>query len=156
MFCFKIQEGRTAMVRFSSIRILCTLGCIAAAALTKTAVAQTFDIPWHSIDGGGRTIISAGIFELGGTIGQPDTGTLTGGPFTIVGGFWAASLGGTCNLLGDLDRSGSVDLTDLSTLLANFGTNAGGTYAGGDVDLDGDVDITDLSTLLAAFGASCP
>lgn len=144
------------MLQFNSIRILLAHGCVAAAALTQTAGAQTFDVSWHSVDGGGMTISSAGIFELGGTIGQPDAETLTGGPFTIVGGFWAAALVSTCSLLGDLDQSGSVDLTDLSTLLANFGTSTGGTYAGGDVDLDGDVDLTDLSTLLAAFGTSCP
>jgi len=28
---------------------------------------------------------------LGGTIGQPDEGTLTGGAFTLSGGFWAGS-----------------------------------------------------------------
>ncbi len=144
------------MFRFGSIRMLPAIGCIAAAVFSTTAQAQTFDVSWHTIDGGGITVSSGGIFELGGTIGQPDAETLTGGPFTIIDGFWAAFLGSTCNLPGDLDQSGSVDLTDLSTLLANFGTNSGGTYAGGDVDLDGDVDLTDLSTLLAAFGTSCP
>lgn len=127
-----------------------------ATLLAASASADSLDITWHSIDGGGTTLCTGGAFELGGTIGQPDASTLTGGPFTVVGGFWAVSLGGVCNLPGDLNQNGSVDLSDLSSLLANFGVASGATYAGGDVDLDGDVDLTDLSALLAVFGTNCP
>ncbi len=50
---------------------------------------------------------------------------------------------------GDLDGDGDVDLTDLSTLLAEFGCTSGCTA---DIDGDGDVDLTDLSILLSNFG----
>lgn len=56
---------------------------------------------------------------------------------------------------GDLDGDGDVDLTDLATLLANFGTSSGAGLDDGDLDGDGDVDLTDLSTLLSAFGTVC-
>ncbi len=56
--------------------------------------------------------------------------------------------------LTDTDGSGTVDLTDLATLLSNFG-NGGATAADGDSDGDGDVDLTDLANLLAEFGATC-
>jgi len=53
---------------------------------------------------------------------------------------------------GDVDGDGDVDLTDLATLLTNFGTPSGATRGMGDLDGDGDVDLTDLATLLSNFG----
>ncbi|MFN0137526.1 MAG: hypothetical protein ACKVS9_15585 [Phycisphaerae bacterium] len=55
----------------------------------------------------------------------------------------------------DVSGDGNIDLTDLSTLLANFGLASGATHEMGDIDLDGDVDLTDLSTLLSLFGTAC-
>ena len=57
---------------------------------------------------------------------------------------------------GDTDGDGQVDLQDLSTLLAHFGTQSGATTADGDVDGDGDVDLQDLAAMLSAFGSDCP
>ena len=48
-----------------------------------------FAIDWFTIDGGGG-VSSGGGFTLTGTIGQPDTGTLCGGNYTLQGGFWPA------------------------------------------------------------------
>jgi V8-like Glu-specific endopeptidase len=58
---------------------------------------------------------------------------------------------------GDTDGSGSVDLADLNTVLANFGNGglAGGSVAG-DLDGDGSVNLADLNIVLAAFGLPCP
>ena len=53
---------------------------------------------------------------------------------------------------GDVDGDGDVDLSDLATLLANFGVASGATRSMGDLDGDGDVDLSDLATLLANFG----
>lgn len=55
---------------------------------------------------------------------------------------------------GDIDGSGSVELSDLALLLSNFG--ATGPGADGDLDADGDVDLADLAALLSAFGSACP
>ena len=55
----------------------------------------------------------------------------------------------------DLNGDGMVDLVDLATLLAHFGTPVGATRTEGDTDRDGDVDLTDLAVLLAQFGALC-
>lgn len=56
----------------------------------------------------------------------------------------------------DVDGSGTIDSTDLSILLSNFGTTSGASPSDGDIDGDGDVDSTDLSLLLTVFGAPCP
>ncbi len=58
-------------------------------------------------------------------------------------------------ILGDLNDDGCVDLSDLATLLANYDTPSGMTYADGDLDGDEDVDLSDLAELLAHYGQGC-
>ncbi|MFN0136229.1 MAG: S8 family serine peptidase [Phycisphaerae bacterium] len=55
---------------------------------------------------------------------------------------------------GDVDGDGAVDLTDLSMLLAAFGTCVGDPayVAAADIDDDGCVGLSDLAVLLANFG----
>ena len=53
--------------------------------------------------------------------------------------------------IGDLDGDNDIDLADLATLLGNYGTTSGASYADGDLDGDGDVDITDLATLAGSL-----
>jgi hypothetical protein len=51
--------------------------------------AQTYSIDWFTIDGGGGTS-TGGVYSVSGTIGQPDAGQpMTGGNFTLTGGFWS-------------------------------------------------------------------
>src|SRR5688572_22677455 len=54
--------------------------------------AQNFAIDWFTIDGGGGTS-TGGAFAVSGTIGQPDASAqpLTGGNFSLMGGFWSLS-----------------------------------------------------------------
>ena len=46
-----------------------------------------YSIDWSTIDGGGGTS-TGGVYTVSGTIGQPDAGRLSGGNFTLQGGFW--------------------------------------------------------------------
>ncbi len=60
--------------------------------LTLPVLAQSggeLDLSWNTVDSGGGTFSSAGGYALGGTAGQPDAGTFTGGAYTLSGGFWA-------------------------------------------------------------------
>jgi hypothetical protein len=50
------------------------------------ADAQDYAVDWWTVDGGGGTS-TGGVYALSGTIGQPDTGEMSGGTFTLVGGF---------------------------------------------------------------------
>jgi len=43
---------------------------------------------WWVLPGGGARISAGGAYALGGAIGQDAVATLTGGPFTLRGGFW--------------------------------------------------------------------
>lgn len=59
------------------------------------ASAQTYDLSWWTVDGGGATGTTGGTFVLSGTAGQPDAGpALAGGAFALSGGFWPATLPG--------------------------------------------------------------
>ena len=51
-------------------------------------MAQPYSIDWNKISGGGTS--TNGQYAVTGTIGQPDVGgAMTGGNFSLTGGFWA-------------------------------------------------------------------
>jgi hypothetical protein len=58
------------------------------AAIGTAAASAQYSIDWYTIDGGGGTS-SGGVYTLSGTIGQPDAGRMSGGSFTLDGGFWS-------------------------------------------------------------------
>lgn len=130
--------------------IFAALLCATAAALAPDGSGD-FDLSWHTIDGGGGSSAGGG-FELAGTIAQHDAGqTMTGGKFTLTGGYWAGAgpaPGIPCPW--DLDGSGSVGTSDLLELFAQWGT-AGSA----DFDESGSVGTNDLLILFANWGP-CP
>ena len=70
---------------------MAVLATVALLLVVSTALAQSgFDLSWWTVDGGGGSS-SGGPYTLGGTIGQPDAGTLSGGTYTLVGGFWGGA-----------------------------------------------------------------
>src|SRR4051794_7041337 len=54
------------------------------------------------------------------------------------------------NLPGDLNNDNTVNASDLSLLLTNFGT----TNSAADINGDGHVNVLDMSILLAHYGQS--
>lgn len=138
---------------YSTIQTLLLLSAV----LVGTAFAQSLDIDWHTIDGGGAMWTAGGDLELSGTIGQPDTDgtlTMTGTTLSLTGGFWP----GTAEeefCFGDLNGNRTVGLADLAQLLGHYGTPSGATYEDGDLDGDGDVDLSDLAGLLGVYGDVC-
>ncbi|MDQ7014443.1 MAG: hypothetical protein Q9O74_11190 [Planctomycetota bacterium] len=70
---------------FRRVRLILSL---APVLLAGYAHAQTYEINWYTIDAGGEMFTFGGNFELSGTIGQYDAGTLAGGDFELAGGFW--------------------------------------------------------------------
>jgi hypothetical protein len=57
------------------------------ALMALAARAQTYTVDWSTLDGGGGTS-TGGVYSVSGTIGQPDAGHLSGGNYTLDGGFW--------------------------------------------------------------------
>jgi len=117
---------------------------IFAVLAVSTASAQTFDLGWNTIDGGGDMWGAAGDFELSGTIGQPDAGAvMTGGDFELTGGFWVAAAAPLV-CVGDLNCDGQVDFGDINPFvlyLSNYGgwvaANPGCSPLNGDINGDG-------------------
>jgi len=77
--------------------------------------AQSFSIDWFTIDGGGGTS-TGGVFSVSGTIGQPDAGHMSGGNFTVDGGFWG--------IIGSIQTPGSpllsVFVTSTNTVIVSW------------------------------------
>src|SRR3954469_25060903 len=48
--------------------------------------AQSYAIDWHKVAGGGGTS-TGGVYSVSGTAGQPDTGSMIGGNYVLVGGY---------------------------------------------------------------------
>lgn len=72
----------------NAVRCLAFVLTAALCCAAGTASAQ-LDISRFTIDGGGGTHSTGGNFAVGGTIGQPDAGRLSGSSFTLRGGFWS-------------------------------------------------------------------
>ena len=75
--------------------------------------AQQYSIDWYKIAGGGGSSSTGGGYSVSGTVGQHDAGgPMTGGNYSLAGGFWA--------LISVLQTPG---LPSLSITTAN-GTNS--------------------------------
>ena len=60
---------------------------MAASVFTTSIHAQSYAIDWFTIDGGGG-VSTSGVFSISGTIGQPDAGVMSGGQYSLNGGYW--------------------------------------------------------------------
>jgi hypothetical protein len=69
-------------------RIKLSFACLTGLLLLPVAGhTQSYSIDWFTIDGGGGTS-TGGVYSVSGTIGQPDAGKMSGGNYSIDGGFW--------------------------------------------------------------------
>ncbi|MCA9243070.1 MAG: hypothetical protein KDA32_03880 [Phycisphaerales bacterium] len=77
---------------------------------------------------------------------------------SVAAGSISFTVSGATPCFGDLDNSGTRDLSDLAGLLAAFGTSMGdaGFNPAADLDNSGMVDLADLAGLLSVFGVPCP
>jgi hypothetical protein len=70
-----------AFVLLGMLAVLTVAGGVLAAS------ADSFDLGWHVVAGGGGVSSSAG-YALHGTAGQPAAGVLSGGGYVLGSGFW--------------------------------------------------------------------
>lgn len=148
------DNSNTTLRRGVNLKAMVAIGLFVVAAgglASENAGPPPFEIPWHSIDGGGGTS-DGGPFTVTGTIGQHDTGTMTGGGFEISGGFWAAS--SLLLLPGDCEHDGDVDLDDYVCFFdCAIGPGQGllPDCEPFDLDDDGDVDMADYARFETQF-----
>ena len=63
--------------------------CFLFSAFSFRGLGQSYTIDWSKIAGGGGTSTS-GVYAVSGTIGQHDaSGAMSGGPYSVTGGFWS-------------------------------------------------------------------
>lgn len=148
------------------------VGCSAAA----TLVWAQPSIPWYTVDGGGGTS-TGGVYSLSGTIGQPDAGVLSGGTFTLTGGFWAGAGGGSaaCNRadITDIGDSGAgpdgqLTLDDILLYINEYNDSIGcpGSAPCNKADItdigdsgsgpDGQLTLDDILAFIDDYNAGCP
>ena len=72
-----------------SLLVVLLLALLANIALAETTA---YEIPWWTLDSGGGGSAD-GTYAVMGTIGQPDTSPLlSGGDYSVAGGFWGAAM----------------------------------------------------------------
>jgi hypothetical protein len=146
-------------------------GALVAAGLAASAFANDFDLSWYTIDGGGVTFATGGDFEMGGTIGQPDAGAMSGGDFELSGGFWfVATSGAPCEgqVLGDANCDGTLNFDDIDCFVSAIigpdewiscapGCDASNYLCANDVNKDGSVGFDDIDQFVTCIvEGGCP
>lgn len=111
------------------------------------------DIDLHTVDSGGGTSFG-GVFELYGTIGQPDAGILSGGSYELNGGFWSAATP-SCGCLGDTNDDGQLNGEDIATFIGCI-LNDGACQCA-DIDGTNGVSLDDVDAFVADLldGSGC-
>ena len=142
-------NSRTTVIvrRRATTRSACLIAVLLTAA---TSSAQIFDLSWYTIDGGGEMFTAGGSFELSGTIGQPDAGTMSGGNFELTGGFWAIRGGDSppCDPC-DMNCDGDINALDIEPFLdLLFGGGDPCAACSGDVNGDGGINALDIEPFL--------
>jgi hypothetical protein len=84
----------------------------------KASLAQQYSVDWHKIAGGGGTSTGA-TYTVNGTIGQHDaSGAMSGGNYSLTGGFWsivAVQTPGVPNLIIQSLSPNSVEVSWAAT-----------------------------------------
>jgi hypothetical protein len=84
-----MKRQRTHLHRRLALALLVAAILGASAALAQTG--GGYDLTWSTIDAGGGSSAGGG-YQLSGTLGQPEAGaTLSGGSYSLWGGFWGAA-----------------------------------------------------------------
>ena len=132
-------------------------------ACSLPALAQSggnFDLTWNTIDGGGGAS-ATGVFSVSGTIGQLDAGQMSGGAFSLAGGFWAG-------MVPNLPPCGSADFNcdgdtgtdqDIEAFFACLAGNCPPPPCTSTADFNGDGDVGTDQDIEAFFrvlaGGAC-
>jgi hypothetical protein len=119
-------------------------------------VGGAYDLSWSTIDGGGATFSTGGVYSLGGTIGQPDAGALASGATACTGGFWAGVGSAPCYPNCDNSTIAPIlNVADFACFLNRFA--AGDPYANCDQSTTAPtLNVLDFACFLNAFAAGCP
>lgn len=153
-----MHEYSIRIPRFRPARLVMLIAC---GAIVAAASAQPYDLSWHTVDAGGATFSTGGAFELGGTIGQhdagPTSGEMTGGAFSLVGGFWPGAASSVCTCPGDMNLDGTKNGRDIQKFVECVLAPLGDCTCA-DINGAGGVTVADVPFFVADLlaGAACP
>jgi len=83
-------EGRFPMKHYISPLVM-IIALVTGSPRSHAQSGGAFDLCWSTVDGGGAMFSTGGAFEIGGSVGQCDSGILAGGGYEIIGGFWGGA-----------------------------------------------------------------
>ena len=139
----------TRTIRSFARRVIVVCATLVTLAWANPGSGDTFEIDWHTIDCGGAMNSTGGGFELSGTIGQmdagPTSGPMTGGGFSLVGGFWPGA-GFACPLPGDMNGDGLRNGKDIQRFVGCLVGGASCFCA--DTNLSGAADTADIASFV--------
>ena len=136
-----MNEMRKTVIQAGALSLVAALG----------AMAQEYSISRYTIDGGPGApgLSTGGEYELSGTIGQADAGEMSGGTYSLTGGFWFEQPPGDCN------ADGLVNLFDHGDFVPCLdGPGAGLSDPACrcfDFDADEDIDLVDFAEFQILF-----
>lgn len=133
------------------------LATLTAASPAIAQVGGVYDLTWSTIDGGGAMFSAGGNYSLGGTIGQHDAGTKSGGAYELTGGFWPAVVP-ACKCPGHMLGNTSIRGTDIQAFVNCYVISVGDNCVCADLNDDGLVNAADLSLFVSALltPGTCP
>lgn len=73
--------------------VLATPVFLALAAAAVLAQPAGYELSWSRVAAGGPAISAGGAYTLGGAAGEDDAASLSGGPYSLSGGFWGGVSG---------------------------------------------------------------
>jgi len=133
------------------------VGVAAANWLTPPAHATDgYAITRWTIDGGGGSAVQGEGYQLGGTIGQPDAGTLSTSTYVLRGGFWPG-VSGALSCIGDCNANRAVTIDEiLLGVNIALGQRPVEDCVAADRDGSGSVTIDEILTAVHAALQGCP
>ena len=87
---------------------------------------QSASVEWWSVDGGG-TVITGGLYTVRGVIGQPDAGQMSGGNFSVAGGF--------LSVIGTVPPALAITLTTTNSIILSWPARSPGWQLKRSLDL---------------------
>ncbi len=140
---------KIASTRYARHRGFCVAMVLLGLFSATLCLGDQFAIDWYTIDGGGAMNCTGGSYTLGGSIGQPDagpsTGPMTGGGFSLEGGFWPGAVI-VCPLPGDMNNDGLRNGKDIQGFV-NCLVGIGACLCA-DTDVSGAANVADIPSFV--------
>ena len=129
------------------------LVCLVVLGWFGNGVAQEYAIDWRTVDGGGELRSTGGDYQLGGTIGQPDAGAMSGSTYVLTGGFWVMP---PCWCVADMNNDGLRNGGDVQAFVDCYLATGPGCVCA-DVDTNGVLDVNDVTAFVTGLltGGPC-